>query len=78
MSPPAILEAALALPEEDRAELALHLVESLEAAQDGDLEMAWAAEVADRVEALRVGRAETIPLEDAIANARAHLRSLRG
>jgi putative addiction module component (TIGR02574 family) len=78
MSAPAILEAALALPEEERAELALRLVESLEAAQDSQMEMAWAAEVADRVEALRAGRAETIPLEDAIANARGHLRGLGG
>jgi putative addiction module component (TIGR02574 family) len=78
MSEPAIFEAALSLPEEDRAELALRLVESLEAAQGGDVEEAWAAEVADRVEALRAGRAETISLDDAIASARRHLRGLRG
>jgi hypothetical protein len=78
MSEAAILEVALSLLEEEQAELALQFVESLEPAQDGDIEMVWAAEVADRVEALHAGRAETISLEDAITNARDHLRSLRG
>jgi putative addiction module component (TIGR02574 family) len=79
MSEPAtLLETALSLPEEERSELALRLVESLDVAPEEDAESAWTKEVADRVEALRAGRAETIPLDRAIENARGRLRGLRG
>ena len=77
MGEPALLQAALSLPEDERAELALRLVESLDAASD-DAEAAWATEVVDRVEALHAGRAVTISLDAAISSARAHLRRVHG
>jgi len=79
MGEPALLEVVLSLPKDERAELALRLVESLDAASDGDdVESAWAAEVVERVEALQAGRVVTVPLDEAIASARAHLRRPRG
>jgi len=79
MGEPALLQAALSLPEDERAELALRLVESLDAASDDDdAEAAWATEVVDRVEALHAGRAVTVSLDDAISSARAHVRRVHG
>jgi putative addiction module component (TIGR02574 family) len=73
-----LLETALLLPEEDRAELALRLVESLEAGKDTDAEEAWAQVIVERVKALQAGRAKTIPLDVAMAQARAQLHVRRG
>lgn len=73
-----LLETALLLPEEDRAELALRLVESLEAGKDTDAEEAWAQVIVERVKALQAGRAKTIPLDVAMAQARAQLHARRG
>lgn len=44
----AIAVEALALPEDERAELALRLAESLDEQHDADAEDAWALEVAAR------------------------------
>ena len=73
-----LLQAALALPEGARADLAMQLVASLDSAPDEDAEAAWAAEVGERVADLRAGRAEVMPFADAIAEARAQLRAVRG
>jgi putative addiction module component (TIGR02574 family) len=79
MVEPALLQAALWLSEDERAELALRLVESLDAAPDSDdAEAAWAEEVVHRVEALHAGRAATVSLDEAIAGARAHVRRVHG
>lgn len=77
MSALSLLETALLLPDEDRAELALRLVESLEAGKDVDAEAAWANTLTERVKALQAGRAETIPFDRAIAQARARIRGHR-
>jgi len=80
-APARLLETALSLPEEDRAEFALRLVESLESL-DGkptaNVEAAWASELKGRLEALVAGRAETVSFEQAMADARARLRERRG
>ncbi len=60
----AILRTALDLPVEERAELALRLVESLDGEPAGDVEVPWAAEVEDRVDALRRGETRTYPAAD--------------
>lgn len=57
-----LLRQALALPVEERAALANTLLDSLEAA-DESVEDAWDAEVAQRMEALRAGKAVTVPWE---------------
>lgn len=56
-----VLRRALALPPEDRAELAGSLLESLDAAADADTEEAWQQEVARRIQDLDAGKAQTIP-----------------
>jgi putative addiction module component (TIGR02574 family) len=79
MGEPALLQVVRSLPKDERAQLALRLIESLDSASDGDdTEAAWATEVVERVEALHAGRAVTVSLDHAIASARAHLRPARG
>ncbi len=66
----AILQTALDLPEKERAELALRLVESLDGEPEDDVEADWAAEVEDRVAALRRGKARCRPATDVFREAR--------
>ncbi len=69
----AILQTALDLPDKERAELALRLVESLDGEPVEGVEAAWAAEVRDRVDALRRGEARTRPAKDVFREARERL-----
>jgi len=69
----AILQTALDLPDKERAELALRLVESLDGEPASDVEAAWAAEVKDRVGALRRGEARTRPAAEVFREARERL-----
>lgn len=60
-----LLEAALKLPDDARAELAVILLDSIEdGSPPAEVEAAWSAEVERRREALRSGRAELFPSED--------------
>lgn len=56
-----VLKRALALPAEDRAELAGSLLESLDVGQDPDAEAAWQQEVARRIQDLDSGKVTAIP-----------------
>lgn len=56
-----VLKEALTLPEQDRAEIAGALLESLEPEPEADVEAAWRQEVAVRVAALNTGKVETTP-----------------
>jgi putative addiction module component (TIGR02574 family) len=58
-----LLERALALSEEERAELAGSLVQSLEPSSDEDAETAWQQEIARRAKELDAGEARLIPWE---------------
>ena len=58
-----IVAAALALPEDDRLELADRLIESLDGPPDDDVERAWADEIARRLEEVRSGKVVTVPWE---------------
>ena len=69
----AILRTALELPDKERAELALRLVESLDGEPSNDVEAAWAAEVKHRVDAFRRGEARTRPAVDVFREARERL-----
>ena len=61
-----ILDAALRLPNHERAELASRLLESLEPVfADADIEAAWAAEIKRRIDDLNSGKEKTIPLAEA-------------
>ena len=55
-----LLDAASALPEDERLELASGLIASVDGPADGDWESAWLAELDRRVEAAR-GRGEPAP-----------------
>jgi putative addiction module component (TIGR02574 family) len=58
-----LLKKALSLSEEERAEIAGVLIESLKPAPDADVEAAWRREVARRVAELDAGTATTVPWE---------------
>lgn len=55
-----LLEAALRLSAEERAELAVELVASVDGGPDADAEAAWAAEITRRVSATLEGTARTV------------------
>lgn len=59
-----------ALSEEERARLALSLIESLEVAEEGDVEAAWRAEIDARVAAYDRGETTAIPGEEVFAGIR--------
>lgn len=56
-----VLQEALALAEQERAEIAGVLLESLEPEPEAEIEAAWRQEVAARVAALDAGEVETTP-----------------
>ena len=58
-----LLQKALSLSEEERAELAGSLIEGRDATVDEAAEAAWNEEIARRIEDLDSGRAKTIPWE---------------
>jgi putative addiction module component (TIGR02574 family) len=58
-----LLQKALSLSEEERAELAGSLIESLDTTVDKAAEAAWNREIARRIEDLDSGKAKTIPWE---------------
>jgi putative addiction module component (TIGR02574 family) len=57
----AILKQALALSDEERAELAGALLESLEPPADVDVDAAWRQEIVKRIAQIDSGAVETIP-----------------
>jgi len=58
-----LLPKAWALPENERAELAGNLISSLDTTVDSDLDAAWQAEVARRLEEVQSGKVKTVPWE---------------
>lgn len=64
---------ALSLPREDRARLAMHLLESIEERPDSDprkVEQAWLAEANRRYEAYLRGEEQVIPAEEVFSDLR--------
>ena len=61
-----VFEAALALPEQDRQELANQLIESV-FHTDPELEDKWAREIETRIQSIRDGTAELIDEKDVYA-----------
>ena len=64
---------AAQLPEHERAELALSLIESLDGPADPDVEEAWAQEIERRVRQIERGEAELVPAEEVFARIRRRL-----
>src|SRR5438105_9239052 len=58
-------DAALNLPERERADLAARLIDSLDPAQDEAADAAWAAEIQRRMDELDKGLVQPIPWEEA-------------
>jgi putative addiction module component (TIGR02574 family) len=59
-----ILAEALALDTRERAGVAAKLIASLDGEPEENVEAAWAAEVARRIEEIESGRVELVPWED--------------
>ena len=74
----ALLNEALALPEDERTALVNSLQQTLHARPYDEVEDAWAREVARRVEDIRNGTAELVPADEAIAGIREMLKNRRG
>jgi putative addiction module component (TIGR02574 family) len=60
-----LLQEALTLPVEERAELAGYLIDSLDSSEDESVEAAWDVEIARRMEDLDSGRVKPVSLEEA-------------
>lgn len=69
-----LAEEAMALPEVSRVRLADILVESLDVAELGDIDMLWLQEAKRRRNDLRAGRVATVPGEEALCKVRDTLR----
>lgn len=59
-----ILSGVLSLPDEERADIAVRLIESLDDGADARVDEAWAAEIERRCAALDAGKAVTSDWED--------------
>jgi len=59
-----LLQKALALPENERAELAGNLISSLDATVDQDVDAAWQQEVVRRLHEVQSGKVETVSWEE--------------
>ena len=64
-----VLNEALSLPVEERSRIATRLIESVDSG-DEELNPAWRAEIARRIEAARTGQVRRIPHDEVMAGAR--------
>ena len=68
-----LLKHALTLSDKERAELASHLIDSLDPTVEPDAELAWQEEIARRLEEVESGRVKTIPWDEVQRKGRALL-----
>jgi putative addiction module component (TIGR02574 family) len=73
-----LLEAALALTPEERADLAHDLLSSLDDSLDADRDVTWLAEIQRRAEAVADGSATPVDWSEARARILDRLRAIRG
>ena len=71
----AITSAAMTLPERERAKLARDLVASLDGPADISAAEAWDTEICRRINDIKLGKAEILDADEAIARARARIRN---
>lgn len=70
-----ILDAALELPESERAELAAILMDSIgDGSSPEEIQAAWIAEAKRRLAAIERGESTPVPLEDMMRRLRAKVR----
>ena len=62
-----------ALPQEERAELAHFLIESLDGGSDANVDEAWSTEIISRLDDITSGRDTGVDADTVIARARAML-----
>lgn len=60
-----LLQAALRLPESERADLAVKLIESLDPPKGDDAEAVWSQEILQRIDELRMGQVKAVPWPEA-------------
>ena len=72
-----LLQKALSLPDNERAELAGNLIASLDTTIDPDADAAWQAEIARRADEMRSGKVSTVPWPQVQKKAAACMFSLR-
>ncbi len=65
-----LLQKALALPENERPELAGNLISSLETTIDQDVDAAWQHEVVRRLDEIQSGKVKTVSWEEVQAKGR--------
>lgn len=61
------------LPDDERAQLALFLLESLEPSEDGGIEEAWRIEAESRLSEIERGEAHLAPADEVFENLRRRL-----
>jgi putative addiction module component (TIGR02574 family) len=73
-----VLEAAMELPEAERAEIAAILTDSIgDGSSPEEIEAAWIAEAKRRLAAIERGESTPVPLEDMMRRLRAKVRRTR-
>jgi putative addiction module component (TIGR02574 family) len=77
IAPDIIEENVLTWPAARRIKLAEKLMASVEDFASPEIEAAWNTEIASRVMEIRAGRAEGIPAEEVMAEARKELHAAR-
>lgn len=68
-----VLQTALALPHDDRLEIAESLIWSLDQEKAAEIEAAWAATIKRRLESIDRGEVQLVPWEDTIRAMRERL-----
>jgi len=68
-----LLQKALSRSEQERADLACSLMDSLDSVVDADAETAWAEEIERRVADLESGMVKTVPWDDVRARSSSRL-----
>ena len=68
---------AMALPPENRAELAELLIQSLDEKEDEEVRSAWLSEIRRRDQEIRSGASVTKPAEQVLKEAREELRCMK-
>jgi putative addiction module component (TIGR02574 family) len=77
MSKSKLLEAALALPPDERADLAREIIASLDGPPDEGSAEAWRAEIERRLRDIEEGRVGTVPWSEAERRVRERLQRIR-
>ena len=68
-----LLQTALSLPPNERAEIAASLIESLDEETEADVEAAWAEEIKRRIESIDKGEVQLIPADEVMRSMRERL-----